>query len=632
MDRISNLKIISINVNSLIKNQRRAQMMKLLDKNNPDVVLISETKLNKSHVIEFKNYEIIRNDRPHSKQGGGTAILIKRKIKFERVELTNVSRDTAVLEATMIRLFLGNKKNLIIVAAYAAGNNKIEFNEEFKNLFRQLRLENLDNYYIIAGDLNAKHMNWKNSNYNTRGTFLYNWLLDNSITYRAILRTSEIPTFPRGKSYLDVCIADCRLSFKDTKENGDLRGLEYDSDHNALHITISISNRNEDITIETADITHRYNYRLTDWQKYSRYLNKNCNLDIPTDRNLTIKEIDEHLKTIEKKILEAIEATVPTIKHRDTVKLYTNAYTKKLQKQKSYVLTQINNMYRNSNRWDSDLMERLKYTMNNIKYKLKIEFQRNINAYWRNKISKITHKDSKNMFPQINRIFRPKDRAQVKEVKVRTDDNDLLDRAQLDKNKLIIDDAGHYNINEGTDKLNVIGAHFARIHDRNDDLGQPRLTELVNKITNKIKLDIEENLQNEIKVVNFSKDITSDAPLNCGIKNYFTTSNSLGRIFAKLNNKKSSGFDGIPNIALRHISKKIVTYYSVLFNNALNWKYFPRDWKHAKVIALKKPGKDDKKLDNYRPISLLSNIGKIYEVIINKALLKICDDKEIIPE
>ena len=70
------LKIISINVNSLIQNQRRDCLLNFTKTYKPDIVLINETKLNPKSKIHFKDFNLVRNDRPNSKMGGGTAILI----------------------------------------------------------------------------------------------------------------------------------------------------------------------------------------------------------------------------------------------------------------------------------------------------------------------------------------------------------------------------------------------------------------------------------------------------------------------------------------------------------------------------------------------------------------------------
>ena len=55
------------------------------------------------------------------------------------------------------------------------------------NIFKSLKLEELGNYYILAGDLNAKHKNWRNSEENQRGKWLNAWLLDNAILYKTQL-------------------------------------------------------------------------------------------------------------------------------------------------------------------------------------------------------------------------------------------------------------------------------------------------------------------------------------------------------------------------------------------------------------------------------------------------------------
>ncbi|CAD6212890.1 GSCOCG00011073001-RA-CDS, partial [Cotesia congregata] len=76
----------------------------------------------------------------------------------------------------------------------------------------------------------------------------------------------------------------------------------------------------------------------------------------------------------------------------------------------------------------------------------------------------------------------------------------------------------------------------------------------------------------------------------------------------------------------------IITDYCVLFNNALKLMYFPSKWKKADVIAIKKPGKNSNDPASYRPISLLPNIGKVYEIIISKAIMHFCNEEKIIPD
>jgi len=58
-----------------------------------------------------------------------------------------------------------------------------------------------------------------------------------------------------------------------------------------------------------------------------------------------------------------------------------------------------------------------------------------------------------------------------------------------------------------------------------------------------------------------------------------------------------------------------------LFN--LSWKtgIFPSAWKESIVIPILKKEKDSKKKTSYRPVSLLSSLGKTLERMVNKRLM-----------
>ncbi|GFT99336.1 RNA-directed DNA polymerase from mobile element jockey [Trichonephila clavipes] len=99
-----------------------------------------------------------------------------------------------------------------------------------------------------------------------------------------------------------------------------------------------------------------------------------------------------------------------------------------------------------------------------------------------------------------------------------------------------------------------------------------------------------------------------------------------------LNNKKAPGKDGIKNIALKSLPLNAITYIIKIFNRSLQFNYFPKEWKHAQITVLPKPKKDTKFAENYRPISLLSCLGKIYEKIILTRIIDHCDRNYIIPD
>ena len=61
-----------------------------------------------------------------------------------------------------------------------------------------------------------------------------------------------------------------------------------------------------------------------------------------------------------------------------------------------------------------------------------------------------------------------------------------------------------------------------------------------------------------------------------------------------------------------------------LFNNCLNTRKIPKAWCNACIILLLNKG-DKKEIKNYRPISLLSHLYKLFARIIKNRLTKELD-------
>lgn len=191
------LKIIAVNVNSIITNTKRYSLLQFIEMHDPDIVLLSETKLNQRHKISFENYKIIRSDRPNSIQGGGTGILVKNNIEHKIIYFTNAP-DHNSLESTAIKIHCNNNKDLIIISVYAAGHNQISFINELNHLFSQNSLTHDNSYFIVAGDLNARVKDWGDTTTNSRGGYLTNWLNGRAIDLRLLLYPPAEPIFPRS--------------------------------------------------------------------------------------------------------------------------------------------------------------------------------------------------------------------------------------------------------------------------------------------------------------------------------------------------------------------------------------------------------------------------------------------------
>ena len=158
-------------------------------------------------------------------------------MKFETIEIDYLTKPA--FETTIVKLKLQNDNNLFLIAAYATSSGKNEFTAELNKIFENLKIYKNNNYFLLAGDLNAKHSAWDNITNNNRRIALYNWLNTNQITYRLSLLYTEVPTYPKGGSFLDVCIADNRLHFHDLTTDNKLKSYKYDSGHRTIKISLN---------------------------------------------------------------------------------------------------------------------------------------------------------------------------------------------------------------------------------------------------------------------------------------------------------------------------------------------------------------------------------------------------------
>ena len=104
-----------------------------------------------------------------------------------------------------------------------------------------------------------------------------------------------------------------------------------------------------------------------------------------------------------------------------------------------------------------------------------------------------------------------------------------------------------------------------------------------------------------------------------------TSSTEAENVIRNLSIVKACQKDGIPTKAIK-INKDIFAgFIAKDFNNCVDVGVFADDLKHADVTPVhKKKDKSDK--INYRPVSILTNISKIYDKLIYNQLYDYFDD------
>ena len=100
-------------------------------------------------------------------------------------------------------------------------------------------------------------------------------------------------------------------------------------------------------------------------------------------------------------------------------------------------------------------------------------------------------------------------------------------------------------------------------------------------------------------------------------------------LLSQLDEKKAMGLDGVPCKLLKLASSIIGPSLTKIFNSCIKTETFPDEWKIAKVTPIfKKGSKSD--LNNYRPISVLPIVSKLFEKIIYQQLYDYLDKNEFL--
>ena len=94
----------------------------------------------------------------------------------------------------------------------------------------------------------------------------------------------------------------------------------------------------------------------------------------------------------------------------------------------------------------------------------------------------------------------------------------------------------------------------------------------------------------------------------------------IDKIIKKLKSKSSTGYDNISNKLIKHARTVLVKPLTLLANQIIHTGEFPRQLKIARVKPLFKKG-DETSFSNYRPISLLPSISKIFENVMAAQLV-----------
>lgn len=110
------------------------------------------------------------------------------------------------------------------------------------------------------------------------------------------------------------------------------------------------------------------------------------------------------------------------------------------------------------------------------------------------------------------------------------------------------------------------------------------------------------------------------------------TRQELDVALSKLKAGKAAGKDNIPYDFLTHLTSPIQDCLLLLYNSSWETRRYPNCWKPSVLIPIPKPGKDPTLPSSYRPIALLSCIGKLMERLVSTRLSWWLEEKLLLRE
>lgn len=568
------LKIILINANSLVSLVKRANFEHFIKCNNPDIILVTETKLNPRHKLNLQNYNIIRKDRVINKGGGGTCILVKTCHKIEELNLPVFNS----FEVTGIKLHLANNSSINYFSVYyTPGISPSIDPNDLTNLARFSG----NTPFLAGGDYNSKHPYWNNASSCHNGNKLYDWFLRNSFNLNVDIIAPQEKT--RGNAVLDFFITSTSLL------NSLTPPLVIDgiSDHEAVVIF------QKNMSTLRAFPRHILDFKNTNWREFNITLDQKLQeLQLPIDRNLSFDEINNFAEKLQTILVETSETHVPLYFLKQSYQIKLDGLTLKLiQERKTF-------------------RRRLFRARNTPREAILKSIIKNLDSLISQKIS-------------ISRLRQFQDRLKG----IRCDKDVYKNIKFICGSKFSNNPIVHNNttINDNYTKANIIGKVFEENHKLTINIGDPVFNNTINA-----------NIQNDFNnfnepICNFDRDNTAHFRDNNNI-NGFITSDTLRNMTKLRRPKKTPGLDNVSNYTLQKLSSLFFLKLAILFNHAYNVGYFPKVWKHAIVCPIPKAGKPGHLPTSFRPISLLTCISKLYERFIAQKVDRFTEDNSILPD
>ena len=363
-----------------------------------------------------------------------------------------------------------------------------------------------------------------------------------------------------------MAINYCTVDFAISKGNINVSPLKTINDLSSDHLPISFS---IDFHFNAPSIQKKFDYSKANWRHFRSIIEKlTVNLNSNYSNLTSILAIDKCIKYMSEGVLDAALNSIPS----KTPSGLRYNYSEKIHN-----LTRYRNYYRNKFKNTSD--PTYKSLVNQLNRLIKSETSLLSNNKFERKIASLNPHDL-SLF-QFSKSLKNK---------------------KISTPPLILNNSVAYSNNE---KAEFLAQSFLDCH----------------RTTLAIKSNMESNVCRTYREIKQKKN-------NFPVNEFIRVEQIIEKIkYLKIH--KAPGEDKISNLIIKNLPVNFLKFLTNVFNSCLKIFYFPSKWKYGKIVAIPKLGKDQSNPKNYRPISLLSNFGKIFERIILNRLIDFENENEI---
>ena len=552
------LRIAHVNAKGL-NPPRRELLEKLSQKLKLDIICVTETHLKPKRPLKFRphdaDYNVIRADRP-VQVGGGIAILAPKTIPLTPLPTPPLTNRT---EALIVRLHLKPQESTILCCIYHP-DGRLPLDPNLLHYLDTLSTDNI----VVCGDFNSRHTAWGCHTINQNGTYMHTHLTGGNTL--VLLNTPEHTHYPliagHRPSTIDLFLVSANL----------LPNAEYsvEGDIGSDHLMINCRLKGSIVQPVPPPPRESFNFNKANWALYEVELNRTLQTTGVVHAPLGAPaELEQAATALNDCILHAARTTLPKSTPRPYRRPPLPRHILTLIRERRTVLQRIK-------AGQIGLCPRRNQLSTQI-HRLISEHQAN---QWKRTCDSI---DSRDIHKPAGAIIRNCGKFRTPDVPLRLNGQSMC----TDPEK-----AGAFS--------ETLHGAFQVQQDANFDRGHAVL----------IRHHILANPTLYQPHARPTPDIDDHHPLSQPIS-YDEVAEALRRA-----PNKSPGPDLIRNPLLRQGPIRLHAFLALLLIRCLALGYFPKIWKQAEAILIPKGAKDKSDPSNYRPISLLPVIGKLFERIL----------------